>query len=413
MHEVGTIGARLRILRKWRGMTLAQVAGQAGLSTSFLSMVERGERALDRRSHIAAIAAALRVSEVDVVGRPHLPDDPALSDPHGAIPALRIALQTNSITRPAVETARPLPELVAEMTGTVEPLIRLCEYGECGRYLPGLIEELSLHAHSPVDEAGQGLALESLVTVYGHAAEFAKCYAGQRDLSYLAAAQAVQAADMLGSPVQQGKAAMRELLSMPHDGIPGLAVWERTHSIAKRAADRLEPHARDQLGLQVLGMLALMTSMSAAAMNRYDVATQWLDEAAGIARRVSDDIDHNWMGFSPTNVGVWQISIGLERGETGGRMLEMARRVKVDKLDKYRSRQATLFADVGRGLAREKRTREQAVRWLSRAEQVAPQFIRSNSAMRDSVQVLLTHSISAPAVGRELRGMAARMGIPH
>jgi len=41
-----TIGARLRTLRRWRGMTQTQVAGLAGLSPSFLSMVETGQRRL-------------------------------------------------------------------------------------------------------------------------------------------------------------------------------------------------------------------------------------------------------------------------------------------------------------------------------------------------------------------------------
>jgi transcriptional regulator with XRE-family HTH domain len=82
MHDATTIGARLRVLRRWRGMTLAQLAGQAGLTPSFLSMAERGQRALDRRSHISALAAALRVSEIDLVGGPHLTKDPVQSQPH-------------------------------------------------------------------------------------------------------------------------------------------------------------------------------------------------------------------------------------------------------------------------------------------------------------------------------------------
>jgi len=49
-----TIGARLRTLRRWRGKTQVELAGLAGLSPSFLSMVETGQRPLDRRSHIAA-----------------------------------------------------------------------------------------------------------------------------------------------------------------------------------------------------------------------------------------------------------------------------------------------------------------------------------------------------------------------
>ena len=64
--DEATIGARLRILRRWRGMTQVELAGLAAhLSPSFVSMVETGQRPLDRRSHIAAIASALRVSETD------------------------------------------------------------------------------------------------------------------------------------------------------------------------------------------------------------------------------------------------------------------------------------------------------------------------------------------------------------
>ena len=82
MDEI-TIGARLRTLRRWRGKTQVELAGLAGLPPSFLSMVESGQRPLDRRSHIAALASALRVSETDLVGGPHLTPDPMQSDAHG------------------------------------------------------------------------------------------------------------------------------------------------------------------------------------------------------------------------------------------------------------------------------------------------------------------------------------------
>src|SRR5437879_13265557 len=74
-------------------------------------MVEHGNRMLDRRSHIAALASALRVSESDLVGGPHLNGDRLHSDPHMAIP-LRVALQTNTLTSPAVDQAHPLLDLL-------------------------------------------------------------------------------------------------------------------------------------------------------------------------------------------------------------------------------------------------------------------------------------------------------------
>jgi transcriptional regulator with XRE-family HTH domain len=83
--DSGTIGARLRELRRWRRMTLTEVAGLAGISAAYLSMAERGLRSLDRRSTISALAAALRVSETDLTGGPHLGTDPLQYGPHATI----------------------------------------------------------------------------------------------------------------------------------------------------------------------------------------------------------------------------------------------------------------------------------------------------------------------------------------
>ena len=75
-------------------------------------------------------------------------------------------------------------------------------------------------------------------------------------------------------------------------------------------------------------------------------------------------------------------------------------------------RRAAFFADVGRGLAREPRTQRDAIRWLRRAEDTAPQWIRNSPAVRGAVTYLLDRAITT-AGGRELRGMAARIGVPH
>src|SRR5690606_29144207 len=108
------------MLRKWRGLTLTVLADRAGVSKSFLSMAERGERALDRRSHIAALATVLQVSEAELVGGPHLTKDPVQSEPHSYIPPLRAALEVGLRDDPVVERARPLEELVTLMNGPVE-----------------------------------------------------------------------------------------------------------------------------------------------------------------------------------------------------------------------------------------------------------------------------------------------------
>jgi len=52
----------LRRQRQRRGLTLAVLADRAGLSVSFLSMVENGQRKLSRRDHVNVLALALGVA---------------------------------------------------------------------------------------------------------------------------------------------------------------------------------------------------------------------------------------------------------------------------------------------------------------------------------------------------------------
>ena len=158
-------------------------------------------------------------------------------------------------------------------------------------------------------------------------------------------------------------------------------------------------------------MLTLHAALGAAVVQRPHVADHWLAEAGALAGRVPDDIRGNWQSFSQTNVKLWNVAIGVERGEGGGAVLELAQGVEQSKIT-YRNRQACFLADVGRGLAREPRMRGDAVRWLRSAEEAGPQLIRNHPPTRETVAYLLNRATAA-AGGRELRGMAARMGLPR
>jgi transcriptional regulator with XRE-family HTH domain len=58
---VTSAGHPLRQARLRRGLTQVELAGLAGLSYSYISMIECGRRKLTRRDHVNALAAALRV----------------------------------------------------------------------------------------------------------------------------------------------------------------------------------------------------------------------------------------------------------------------------------------------------------------------------------------------------------------
>jgi transcriptional regulator with XRE-family HTH domain len=405
--DEATIGARVRTLRRWRGMSQDEVADLAGMSRAFLSLIENGKRSLDRRTYIAGIAAALRVSETDLVGGPHLSADRLQSDPHAGIPALRDALQLNTLTAPAGDRARPLPELVAELRDTITPPFRIAtDYIRVGGLLPAVIDELHVHTAAPRDEAAHRLALETMVDACIMAALM--CWGLDHfDLAFQAATRAREAASTLGDPVQEGKADWAWLVSLPRTG-----ALPRKLAAAQRVAAALEPCARDPLGLQVLGMITLTASMAAAAVQDHATSEHWMSEAGSLAARVPDDPAANWQFFSATNVGVWRLAVAVERGEAGSAVLERARQVNLDLLPPRSHRRAAFLADGGRGLARDPRTQAEAVRWLRQAEAAAPQRIRNSTAVRETIAFLLQRS-RTDAGGRELRGMAARMGIPH
>jgi hypothetical protein len=322
-----------------------------------------------------------------------------------AIPALREAFQTNRLTDPAVDRARPLPELVSVVTEQIVPMRADADYSGAGALLPDVLDELHWHIARTGDEASRRLALETLIEACITAGLTAR-YLGYVDLAHVAVLRAEEASIMLGDPVQQGKVDCLRIWTFPRE-----RSWDRRLTTAERAAEALEPHARTPLGLHVLGMLTLHAALGAAIVQRSQGVTHWLGEADRLAARVPDDIKGNWQSFCQTNVNLWRVAINVERGESGGAVLEMARTIDRTRLS-WRTREAAYLADVGRGLARESKTRVEAVRWLRQAEEAAPQVIRNHTAARETVAYLLGRATAA-AGGRELRGMAARMGVPH
>ncbi len=79
----------LRRVRRRRGLTQIELAGLAGLSYSYISMIETGQRTLTRRDHVNALAAALRVPPAEIApSMSPWPDEwaPASSAPASAFP---------------------------------------------------------------------------------------------------------------------------------------------------------------------------------------------------------------------------------------------------------------------------------------------------------------------------------------
>lgn len=75
------------------------------------------------------------------------------------------------------------------------------------------------------------------------------------------------------------------------------------------------------------------------------------------------------------------------------------------------ARQAGYWLNYGRALAKLRGRREDAVRALRRAEVISPEEVHRNPLARETVAELLARA-RRDAIGRELRGVAYRAGLP-
>ncbi|HEY3610002.1 MAG TPA: transcriptional regulator, partial [Pseudonocardiaceae bacterium] len=163
---------------------------------------------------------------------------------------------------------------------------------------------------------------------------------------------------------------------------------------------------------EIRGMANLTAALAAAAQGQEDVAQTHLMEARSLAELIDAEVSP-WIGnvnqqFGRTNVGIWRVAIGVELGH-GAQVVEIASTVHLETTT--RIRQTAFWIDYGRGLLAERKTRERGLVALLRAEKLAPEQVRNNVFAREAVTDLLTTS-RREAGGRELRGLAYRMGIP-
>ncbi|MGH3693869.1 MAG: helix-turn-helix domain-containing protein [Pseudonocardiaceae bacterium] len=112
-EEAKSIGARARMIRRRRGLSLEVVAGLAGITAQYLSMLERGLRGFNRRGLIEDLAEALCCSVADLTGQPyHLPDRQS-TDVDAAVAGISTALHDTTLDDVPDLSVAPLSELAA------------------------------------------------------------------------------------------------------------------------------------------------------------------------------------------------------------------------------------------------------------------------------------------------------------
>ncbi|MGH3815514.1 MAG: hypothetical protein ACRDUV_24195 [Pseudonocardiaceae bacterium] len=334
---------------------------------------------MNSRSLVEALATALRVAPGELTGAHELTSTRGMGEAHAAVVALRVALADNALDDPADDLSRSWPELAATLQRVNSELRPAADYAAMGLVLPSLITDL--HAVAASDLGHRRKALGSLLDVYT-AATFTAKHLGEPDLAALAAMHAHAVAAELGSPAYS---ALAELLRAQAVSSPAR---ERSLGLATRAADRVAPSVGTDVGAaEMYGMLHLTCALNAAALRRPVESADHQAEAADIAARVGEGTNFGHQAFGLANLGLWRVHLAIGRGE-GAKVRELARSVDPTAV-KSASRQAAFYADLGQGLATERAHRHEAVAALRTAERLAPQRVRANPFVRETVVDLM------------------------
>lgn len=394
LEYVPTVGERVRSCRRYRGVSLQVLADRTGLSKSFLSMVENGQRQLDRRRHISAIADALQVSVTDLTGQPFPPAEPHQGGAHATVPAVRLALIGSSLDYTDRDQSRPVDQLARDTVALMD-LRQACKDEEVGRTLGWLLSDLHVAVvRSPEREP----ALRSLVLATKAACSWLKSL-GYPDLAWIAADRGWQAACRLDDPLWIAAADYSRT-----QALSGLGAYGQMSAIASHAAESTPTSTGE--GLEVLGMHRLTQALSAATTGQGD-AHAALAQARDLANRTGQGVAF-WMAFGPVNVVQWEMSVVAEEGDPE-RAVQVAETIRPEEILSP-SRRASYYADLGLALALIRGRDQDAVTALQQAERLAPDRVRNNPRVRETVNAMLQRS-RREAGGRALRGLAHRVGV--
>lgn len=390
--DAQTIGRRVRQIRNARRKSLRVVAGLAGISAASLSRIETGQRALDSRAEIVALANALQVAPSELTRQL----EPTIGNGEGAaVKAARRALIAVTRNDPAGQVV-----LADVLRARIESLVidqRRCDHDAVGRELPALIRDI----HSSV-AAGRNvrelLGLGVLLHVQGSHA-FLGDMGASDDLRWLTATLARQFAAEHGGAEVLGLATFGAANGLLAAGEFDAALAELDSVTVPTTTDTAE---------QLDGMLALSRSLVAAADKRPADVDAPLDYADDLATRTGEGNAY-WLGFGPTNIGVWRMGVALEARDFA-KAASIAEKLRPERLPTA-TRRATYWANYGRALARIRGRQDDAVHALRQAELISPPRVQRHPFVRDVLAEMLVRS-RRDAMGRELRAMAYRAGLP-
>lgn len=367
-----------------RGMSQAVLAGLVGVTQGYVSQVENALAVIDKRSTLAAFAAALQVSVAELCEAEVAHAGPR-ARAEAAVPQLRVVLTEISLGE------RYLSQRGAEQVRDAVVRLRMLrdrsDYATILPELPQLARDAS--AMGGVELAAVGYLCASALRELRHG-----------DLAWTAASICATAAGSVEDPTWMAVSASARLHAMPTES-------GRALTFAERALAEAEPFTSAEGVRRVYGMLHLQAALAATVAADTAGARTHMAEAVRLATELGEPqrapalTPH--MHFGPTNVALWRISAALEAGDpvTAAAMSENTAPQRLESP----TRTTMFWIDRARALAGLRRD-EQAVTALLQAEATAPQLFRLRREAQDAVATLVgrarRHHMSTP-LGRLAR----------
>lgn len=391
-----TIGARLLQVRLARGKSLRVVAGLAGMGKSKLSQIERGEVTLDSLSDIVALANALEIAPSELTRSP-VPA-PANGHTDSTIEAIRLAMDAIDVDRPE---GLVLPvATVREQVAQIHRQRRACQTAEVATDLPALIRNLhsTLATGSDHDEV-----LELGVYLHAHVTRW-----------WLI--EAAASTDLIRRVVFLTRRLAQERDTVTMLGVAGMVVVDTllvtgAFELGQAELDALSMPPTTAKTAGLVGQITALHAHSAWLNGRPGDMAAPLDAVDDLAGRFGAAGEPDSTGYlcGPVDAANIRMSLALEAGDAD-QVAGTARRVDPEG-HPFTVNRAHYWRQYGRALARLRGRRDDAVQALRRAEQIHPHRMQRDPFVRDVLAEMLARS-QRDTVGRELRRMAYRAGLP-
>jgi len=360
------------------------VAGLAGITKSYLSMLENGQRRFERRSLLEDLANVLGCSIADLTGQPYPLDSEANIDSLAALPKIAVALYDATLDDVPDIPVRGVSELAAWASKANEHTAN-SRYALAGRDLSTLLLELHVHAATGAGDT-QRSALNALVEACFVASGVARNL-GNVDLAIHAARRAEDAARRLGDPALRAFAGMTSTSALSRLGARHRAQQVAATALAE-VQDRADPTAEDTSVAESAGMLHLSAAQMAAKDNQPAEVDGHLTAARELAERTGE-CNSLWFSFGPANVRAWSLSTAVELGQGPGAAEKIERTPGYTDGLVTADRRAALHFDLARAYAQAQGDRDApALRHLDTADRIAPLRIRNDPIARELVASL-------------------------